>query len=151
MPISRIRRWFVRLGPHTSFIGLVIMSYGITPLAGAVVPQANFQTWGTRDFITLLIGLLITVLGAFFAGAKRELERMVAESSAHVTRLEKQLDAVAEESAGLLRLLLTNYTSKADITAQLDRMETLLARDMAALNHRLDQISQYQRRPEGDH
>ncbi len=134
------RWWIMKASSPVTMIGLIGIFYSVAPLAQPL-QAASTQNWGTRDFITLLIGLLVTVLGAYFSGARREMERLINANQAHATKLEARLDAAQNETDDVHRLLLRDYLNKADLTDRFIRLEGTITNQLSMLNHRLDQLN----------
>lgn len=119
MPFPRARRWSLLL---TGVIGL---TYSIAPLAyvQAMAPGTS-ASWGMRDFVILLISLLMAVSGAFFAGVKKDFSR--------------RIDSLELDVKSTLRLLLDNYQTKQDVAERLSHLEDMLDNKLESIRDRID-------------
>lgn len=139
-----MRRYLPSLGSALTVIGLIGLAYTIAPLANAVAHPAQSPaplSWGLRDFITLLTTLLIAMAGAFFSGAKKELERMVAANAAQILDLRQAVSSQARDHNQLTQLLLREYSNKEDVGERIEHAVEVLSRDIAGVVRRLDAMS----------
>lgn len=140
MPASTLFRWLTRRAHILCYVGGAALLYSVAPFAqGLGAQNPATLTWGIRDFITLLIALLVTVVGAFFTGAKNELERMIQANASQIADLKTAVRELTDENDAVARLLLSKYQTKDDISERLKLLETGVARELQYLREHLDQ------------
>lgn len=118
--LHTVRRWFLLTA------GLTFLTYALAPVASAASAGAPAVIFGPRDLINLLIAMLLTIGGAFFAGAKKDIER--------------RLESLEEQSAELNTSLLSNYLSKNDLIQRFEGVERAIEKELASTRQYMDSL-----------
>ncbi len=136
------RRWlsyfvYVCLVLGVSAIGSSVIAVASQP---ATTAHAATETWTNRDIIMGLMGLVFTLVSAYFAGERRQIERMIAANKADIDRVDRRVDQHKLEADDIHEMLLTRYMNKDDVSEWLARLESTMASGLGALHRRLDNL-----------
>lgn len=117
----------------------LVLGLGLMMLTGVASAQAGIEDAGftTRDLIVGLLALVMSLGGAYFAGMRSRLDKIEESLEEFQDAMRAAEKVNAEAVAKLERTVLRDYHSKAEVAADLGRIE----RAVEAVHRRLDRLN----------